>query len=192
MPLQLLNLGTIIPRVIYRIFWTRTPRDFAELNAPPMINYGAVYPQAILVFVVTLMYSIIQPLILIFGAVYFGIAYIVYKYKLLFVFYKPYESKGEAWPITFARLMWGTVLFQVLMIGILTLSKSAILSTLMLPLLAITLYWGWRMHRECQPYTKFVELDKVFEAQRNGADAVTRPQGEEHITASHAHLHRVR
>jgi len=86
-----------------RLFFTRTPRgtiefiklqitilkqifflDFAELNAPPMINYGAVYPQAILVFVITLLYSVIQPLILIFGAIYFGVSYIVYKYKLLF------------------------------------------------------------------------------------------------------------
>jgi hypothetical protein len=58
--------------------------DFAELNAPPMINYGVVYPQAILVFVVTLLYSVIQPLILVFGAIYFGVAYVVYKYKLLF------------------------------------------------------------------------------------------------------------
>lgn len=192
MPLQLLNLGTVIPRVIYRIFWTRTPRDFAELNAPPMINYGAVYPQAILIFVVTLMYSVIQPLILIFGAIYFGIAYVVYKYKVLFVFYKPYESKGEAWPITFARLMWGIVLFQVLMIGIFTLSKSVVLSTLMLPLLAVTAYWGWHMQRECRPYAKFAELDKVFGAQRNGADAMTRSQAEEHITASHTHLSRSR
>lgn len=58
--------------------------DFAELNAPPMINYGVVYPQAILMFVITMLYSVVQPLILIFGALYFGIAYIVYKYKLLF------------------------------------------------------------------------------------------------------------
>jgi hypothetical protein len=49
-----------------------------------MINYGYVYPQAILVFVVTLLYSVVQPLILIFGAIYFGVAYLVYKYKLLF------------------------------------------------------------------------------------------------------------
>lgn len=49
-----------------------------------MINYGVVYPQAILIFTITLLYSIIQPLILIFGAVYFGVAYVVYKYKLLF------------------------------------------------------------------------------------------------------------
>jgi len=83
MPLQLLNLGVVLPRMFY-LFFTRTPRDFAELNAPPMINYGAVYPQALLVFVITVLYSIIQPFILVFGALYFGIGYVVYKYKLLF------------------------------------------------------------------------------------------------------------
>lgn len=49
-----------------------------------MINYGVVYPQGILIFVITLVYSVIQPLIVIFGAIYFGTAYVVYKYKLLF------------------------------------------------------------------------------------------------------------
>jgi calcium permeable stress-gated cation channel len=83
MPLQLLNLGVVLPRILFLPF-TRTPRDFAELNAPPMINYGAVYPQALLVFVITVIYSVIQPFILVFGALYFGIGYVVYKYKLLF------------------------------------------------------------------------------------------------------------
>jgi len=35
-------------------------------------------------FVITLLYSVVQPLIVIFGAIYFGVAYVVYKYKLLF------------------------------------------------------------------------------------------------------------
>jgi hypothetical protein len=58
--------------------------DFAELNAPPVVNYGVVYPQSILIFVITLLYSVSQPLILLFGALYFGVAYVVYKYRLLF------------------------------------------------------------------------------------------------------------
>ena len=35
-------------------------------------------------FARTLLYSVAQPLILVFGALYFGIAYVVYKYRLLF------------------------------------------------------------------------------------------------------------
>lgn len=49
-----------------------------------MINYGVVYPQAILIFTIIMLYSVVQPLIVIFGAIYFGVAYVVYKYKLLF------------------------------------------------------------------------------------------------------------
>jgi len=49
-------------------------KDHAEANAPPMINYGWVYPQALLIFTITLVYSVVSPLILVFGAIYFGIA----------------------------------------------------------------------------------------------------------------------
>lgn len=37
-----------------------------------MLNYGWVYPQALLVFTITLVYSVVSPLILVFGAIYFG------------------------------------------------------------------------------------------------------------------------
>lgn len=59
-----------------------------------MINYGVVYPQAILMFVITMLYSVVQPLIVIFGAIYFGVGYVVYKYKLLFgeFAYEPFSA----------------------------------------------------------------------------------------------------
>lgn len=47
-----------------------------------MINLGTVYPQAILIFTIGITYSIIAPLILPFTTLYFGIAYLVYKYKV--------------------------------------------------------------------------------------------------------------
>ncbi|KAL4080029.1 hypothetical protein V8B97DRAFT_1929520 [Scleroderma yunnanense] len=179
MPLQLLNLGVIIPRMIYRIFVTRTPRDFAELNAPPMINYGVVYPQAILIFVITILYSVVQPLIVVFGALYFGVGYLVYKYKLLFVFFKPYESQGQAWPITFVRLIWGIVIFQVFMIGILTLRQSYIMSSLLVPLVIGTVAWSWYIHSAFRPLSYAVCLSSVCEVERGEetADVVRLREG---------------
>lgn len=150
-----------------------------------MINYGVVYPQGILIFVITLVYSIIQPLIVIFGAIYFGTAYVVYKYKLLFgkfvrfdtggvlcsniifqVFYKPYESQGQAWPITFSRLIAGIVIYLIFMSGIFILKKSYILSSLLVPLLGVVVLWAWYTHRLFRPLSKFVSLSSVFEVQR--------------------------
>ncbi|KIJ64119.1 hypothetical protein HYDPIDRAFT_112659 [Hydnomerulius pinastri MD-312] len=193
MPLQLLNLGVLIPRMVFRMFWTRTPRDFAELNAPPMINYGVVYPQAILIFVITMLYSVVQPLIVIFGAIYFGVAYIVYKYKLLFVFYKPYESQGQAWPLTFVRLIWGIVIFQVFMIGILTLRQSYIMSSLLAPLLVGTVVWSWYVHKTFRPLSNAVCLSSVYEVERgeDSADVVRLREGHP-VTWSQSNLSRRR
>ncbi|TBU46588.1 hypothetical protein BD309DRAFT_953693 [Dichomitus squalens] len=193
MPLQLLNLGIIIPRLFFRLFITRTPRDFAELNAPPMINYGIVYPQAILVFVITLLYSVIQPLILVFGAVYFGVAYVVYKYKLLFVFYKPYESQGQAWPITFHRLIWGVLIFIIFMSGMFIVKKSFILATLLAPLLAGTLLWWYYTDKQFRPLSKFVSLSSVHEVERGEESAdVVRLRAGHPVTWSQSNLNRRR
>ena len=101
------------------------------------------------------------------------------------MFYKPYESRGEAWPITFNRLMWGVVMFHVFMIGIFTLSKSFVLSSLMVPLLVFTLYWTWYMNHEYKPLSRYVNLDFVYEAQRGGTDEVSRLQSGEQVSSSH-------
>ncbi|KAK0496978.1 hypothetical protein EDD18DRAFT_182977 [Armillaria luteobubalina] len=193
MPLQLLNLGIIVPRSVLRLFVTRTPRDFAELNAPPMINYGVVYPQAILIFTITILYSVVQPLIVIFGSVYFGVGYVVYKYKLLFVFYKPYESQGQAWPLTFIRLIWGVVIFLVFMTGFFILSKSFIMASLLTPLLAGTVVWSWWVDKSLKPLSEFVSLSSVYEVERGEETAdVVRLRAGHPVTWSQSNLNRRR
>lgn len=42
--------------------------------------------QALLIWTMGMTYSIIVPLILPFATLYFGLAYLVYKYRFLFVF----------------------------------------------------------------------------------------------------------
>jgi hypothetical protein len=78
------NASRLVTILSLQPIYSLIAADFAELNAPPMINYGVVYPQSILIFTVIMLYSVVQPLIVIFGAIYFGVAYVVYKYKLLF------------------------------------------------------------------------------------------------------------
>ena len=82
------------------------------------------------------------------------------------VFYKPYESQGEAWPITFNRLIWGIMIFQIFMTGIFLLKKGIVLATLMIPLLVGTLAWSIYTARVFKPLSKNVNLSSVFEVQR--------------------------
>ena len=85
------------------------------------------------------------------------------------VFYKPYESRGQAWPITFNRLVWGVVMFQLFMTGIFILRKKTLFWPLMPPLIGFTLYWAWTINRDFEPLSSFVSLSAVFEVQRGEA-----------------------
>ncbi|WVR04534.1 hypothetical protein IAU60_001541 [Kwoniella sp. DSM 27419] len=166
MPLQLLNMGPLFTLGYSRATSTKTPRDFAEAYAPPMLNYGWVYPQSLLVFTITLVYSVMSPLILFFGAFYFGIAYLVYKYKLLFIYFKPYESNGEAWRITFARNLWALIIFQLFMTGLFSLRQFFWASAAMAPLILYTLWWSWVMYRDFGPLSQYLALSSICEVKR--------------------------
>lgn len=82
------------------------------------------------------------------------------------VFYKPYESQGQAWPITFVRLIWGVVIFLLFMTGIFTLRKSWVLSSLLVPLLMGTVGWSYYIDKKLKPLSKYVGLSSVFEVER--------------------------
>lgn len=73
MPLQFLNLGPLFGLVVARMLAT-TPRDFAEANAPPEINYGWVMSPPLLIFTIAMVYSVESPLVVMFATVYFGMA----------------------------------------------------------------------------------------------------------------------
>ncbi|GAA5899660.1 hypothetical protein JCM8208_000621 [Rhodotorula glutinis] len=193
MPLQLLELGTVIPRVFSQVFLTKTPRDHTELNAPAMVNLGVVYPQALLIWTMGMTYSIIVPLILPFATLYFGLAYLVYKYRFLFVFYRPYESRGQAWPLAFNRVGFGVLLFQVFMLGLFTVGKDFLLVVLMIPLLAGTAYTIWRLGATYAPLARYVNLSQACESgQGTGAEDVVKLRQGHPVTAGQTHLNRGR
>ncbi|KAL8280604.1 hypothetical protein RQP46_006927 [Phenoliferia psychrophenolica] len=191
MPLQLLELAVVIPRFFYSMF-ARTPRDHAELNAPPMLNLGTVYPQALLIFTLGLTYSVISPLILPFATLYFGMAYLVYKYKLLFVYYRPYESRGQAWPLAFNRIAWGMIIFQVFMMGLFVVRKAFLLAGLVLPLLVATAYSTYKMHEIYAPLARYVNLSQACEVSHGGASDIVKLRRGHPVTRSQSNLQRQR
>ncbi|KAF9963585.1 hypothetical protein BGZ65_002034 [Modicella reniformis] len=141
LPLRLLQLVDVILQSFKGIL-SKTPRDYAEARAPPQLQQGEVYADSTLAFVIVLIYSCIKPLILGFGVAYFALGYVVYKYQLLYVFFHPYESNGQSWPMVYNRIMVGLLLFQSTMLGLFLLKKSFLLGGLLVPLLIGTI-WFW-------------------------------------------------
>ncbi|MCO5565398.1 hypothetical protein L7F22_019071 [Adiantum nelumboides] len=161
-PLQLLQLPVTFGRAFGRLT-AKTPRQHAELNAPPQLYSGSVYPAALIVFTLGVLYSIVTPLITVFAMIYFALAYLVYKYKLLFVFYRSYESRGQAWPLSSMRCLWALLLFQIFQLSLFSVRKQLLLSTLTLPLIAFTFWFHHYLNRTFTELSEYVSLSSIAE-----------------------------
>lgn len=86
-------------------------------------------------------YAVICPVILPFGALYFGFSLIVYKKQTLYVYQSVYESGGEMFPVCLQLTLFALVLGQLTFIGYLGTRKAFSQVLFLLPLPLATL-WG--------------------------------------------------
>ena len=82
------------------------------------------YPTQLLVIVICFTYACISPVILPFGASYFGFAYIIHKQHILYVYTPRYESGGESFPLAMQRTLVGLFCAQLTFIGYVTIRRG--------------------------------------------------------------------
>ena len=126
------------------------------------MSVSTLYPQALLIFTLSLIYSIVAPLIVVFGAMYFAVAYVVLKYQLLNVFDKPYDSHGHAWPLAVTRCIWALLLFQVYQLSLFSVRKQVLNSLLIVPLLAFTGWFLTHVNHVFGPLTSHLSLYDIY------------------------------
>ncbi|CCX13254.1 hypothetical protein FPQ18DRAFT_327805 [Pyronema domesticum] len=161
-PLRLLQIGTVT-LYPYNKVTAKTPRDRSELRKAPLFQYGFYLPQPILVFIICLVYSVLQRgvLILFFGLLYFICGYFTYKYQLLYAMEHPRYSAGKAWTMIVNRVIMGLGVFQLTMAGWLVLRQAFTRAGLVLPLLAFTAWSGYVFRREWGPAHYFTALKSI-------------------------------
>lgn len=160
-PVELLRIFPIAYTFIHKRFIT-TPRQYHDLNFyTSYLNYGILYPLHVLLFVVVICYSIIAPLIIIPGSIYFGLGWLIFKNQLMFVYVKEFESYGRHWIMAFDRCVVGCVVFQLTLAGILASKNCEIQALAVLPLLPITYYYWRYCHLSFRLKTELVPLDQL-------------------------------
>ena len=88
------------------------------------MNYSYVLPTQIILFIVLQTYSILTPLILIPGTLYFGFSWIIAKNQFLFVYDKNRDTFGRYWTIICNRCVSGMYLSQIIFASILALKQG--------------------------------------------------------------------
>lgn len=169
-PLQLLKIGPAIMHITKKLF-CKTPRDYAELSTPVILEYAWLYGQPMIIFVITLTYSVISPFLLFSGSAYFLVGYFVNKYLMMYVYFRPYETVGLFWPMIHTRLVYGIYLLQITSIGVFIIKNRIYCATMVIPAVLFT-YWGTALIKKSYPKnSKYLPVDFI-DFQRKNPTAV--------------------
>ncbi|GMH41955.1 hypothetical protein BSKO_09874 [Bryopsis sp. KO-2023] len=102
----------------------RTKRQKTELYRPASIRFGREYGLLLLIFLIALCYSIVAPIIVPITALLFILSWVTWRYQVLYVFVRKYESGGRMWPVVFNRILYCLFLFQFFTSCVLLIKKS--------------------------------------------------------------------
>ena len=106
-----------------RTFMAPTPRQNIEWTAPPPFDYASYYNYFLFYSTIALCFSTLQPIILLVTAIYFAFDSILKKYLLMYVFVTKNESGGQFWRTLFNRLVFSTILADVV-IGVVVKARG--------------------------------------------------------------------
>lgn len=140
-----LELSRVVPLIIYHLkrkYLCKTEDELKEAWAPGDFGYATRIPGDMLIIIITLCYSVIAPLIIPFGVVYFGLGWLVLRNQALKVYVPSFESYGRMWPHIHTRIVASLLLFQVTMFGYIGVKKFYY-APFLIPLPIISLIFGY-------------------------------------------------
>ncbi|KAK7203891.1 hypothetical protein BZA70DRAFT_250254 [Myxozyma melibiosi] len=173
-----LIISQILPRIL-----DSTPRKmfnrFINFSAPA---WGTTFPVYTNLLVICLTYSIISPLIILFGAVCFGLLYLVYLYNFLYVYRSPMDITGLNFPRALWQTFTGLYLSEVCLIGLFAVGKNWACIVLTAIMLAFTAFYQVTLQKAICPLLEV--LPKSVEMERAHAAGVDRssPTGASNTT----------
>ena len=85
-----LQLSRLVPLIIYhfkRKYICKTEAELKEAWFPGDLGYGTRVPGDMLIVTIVLCYSVIAPIIIPFGVVYFGLGWLILRNQVMFNFF---------------------------------------------------------------------------------------------------------
>ncbi|XP_044478175.1 CSC1-like protein ERD4 [Mangifera indica] len=140
-----LELSRIVPLIIFHLkrkYLCKTEAEVKEAWLPGDLGYGTRIPSDLLILTIVLCYSVIAPLIIPFGVLYFALGWLILRNQALKVYVPSYESYGRIWPHIFKRIVAALLLYQVTMLGYLGV-KEFYYTPLLIPLPILSLLFAY-------------------------------------------------
>ena len=110
--IEIIQGAPLVMKFLQQRFFAVTPRQEYEAQEISKFQYLIVYGYLITVFLITLCYAAVAPLIVPFGALIFCVGYVTFKYQLLYVYETKIESGGKWWPKIFNLIIACLLMMQ--------------------------------------------------------------------------------
>lgn len=141
LPGELLGLVPLLIKVAVLRWRAKTPRQVREALECDVCPYAAEIPNVLLLQFIGILYAPLQPLISPFSLLASGLAYVVWKHQLLYVYRPTYETYGTCWLPIFGRTIFSLVFGQVVLAAVLFFGEAWVPLGLCAPLIAGTLFF---------------------------------------------------
>ncbi|KAJ4980748.1 hypothetical protein NE237_031585 [Protea cynaroides] len=140
-----LELSRLVPLIIFHLkrkYICKTEAELKEAWAPGDFGYGTRVPNDMLIITIVLCYSVIAPIIIPFGVVYFGLGWLILRNQAIKVYVPSYESYGRMWPHMHSRILASLVVYQITMLGYFVL-KEFVYTILLIPLPIFSIFFAY-------------------------------------------------
>lgn len=163
----LLQIVTLILFYLLGKLLDNTPRKkWKRYFTLTTLSWGTVFPIFTNFVVITLVYSVIAPLILLIAGLAFILFYVAYTYKMFYVSDFPNDTGGLSFPRAIYQSFTGIYLMEIMLAALFFLARndtnspSAIAQgVLMCVLIVITVGIQWTMSASFDPLTHYLPVD---------------------------------
>ncbi|KIZ05265.1 Uncharacterized protein RSN1 [Monoraphidium neglectum] len=137
-----LGLLRLFGLLIYAIrsAFAGTPRARARAWQLQTCAFGGRIPDQTIIMLLGIVFSCIQPLILVSMLIFFAMSLLVEKYNFVYVFRRRFESGGRMWRQVFVQIMTALYIFQAVMVSLLSI-KRFVFAPLLVPLFLVTVVY---------------------------------------------------
>ncbi|XP_050277280.1 CSC1-like protein At1g69450 isoform X2 [Quercus robur] len=166
---ELFRLIPLIGSLITKPCKSNTDEEFVV----PTIPFHRDIPRLLFFGLLGITYFFLAPLILPFLLVYFCLAYIIYRNQFINVYEPKFETAGKFWPIVHNSMIFSLVLMHCIAVGIFTLKKVSLASTLIFPLPILTLLFNEYCRKRFRPIFIAYSAESLIKKDREDQNDAT-------------------
>lgn len=136
-----------------------TRMGMRAIDDPGWFNYHKILAQDMLVVVISVVFAVVAPIVLIPCCVFFFLSRIVWTHQFLYVYESAFETGGLFWPKIFRRFVFGLIIAQATITGQFILKDARHEAYATIALMFLTYFFLRSTRARYDPTSSFLPLE---------------------------------